>query len=250
MPPFLRSYATSQERQHKAMANIRILGRADYEPTWRAMQAFNAERDEDTDDEIWLLEHPPVFTLGLAGDPSHVLNPGEIPVVKIDRGGQVTYHGPGQLVCYLLLDIRRLGYGVKSLVRRIEESVVGLLSEYRSEAAQSGLRIPSGPPSASGQSPPDSVSSLTAHTVPGMPGVYIGEGANLAKISAIGLRVSRHCTYHGLSLNVDMDLEPFTRINPCGYPDLKAAQLSDLGVSDKISVVGDKLVARLQQHLY
>lgn len=202
--------------------NIRILGHADYEPTWRAMQAFNAERDEDTDDEIWLVEHPPVFTLGLAGDPSHVLNAGEIPVVKIDRGGQVTYHGPGQLVCYLLLDIRRLGYGVKSLVRRIEESVVALLSEY----------------------------SLSAHAEPGMPGVYIGEGADLAKISAVGLRVSRHCTYHGLSLNVNMDLEPFSRINPCGYPNLKATQLSDLGVSDKISIVGDKLVARLQQHLY
>ncbi|MBL8516197.1 MAG: lipoyl(octanoyl) transferase LipB [Betaproteobacteria bacterium] len=202
--------------------NIRILGRADYEPTWRAMQAFNAERDEDTDDEIWLVEHPPVFTLGLAGDAAHVLNAGDIPVVKIDRGGQVTYHGPGQLVCYLLLDIRRLGYGVKSLVRRIEESVVALLGEY----------------------------SLAAHAEPGMPGVYIGEGANLAKISAVGLRVSRHCTYHGLSLNIDMDLEPFSRINPCGYPNLKATQLSALGVSDKISVVGDKLVARLQQHLY
>ncbi|MDX2219005.1 MAG: lipoyl(octanoyl) transferase LipB [Burkholderiales bacterium] len=204
------------------MANIRILGHADYEPTWRAMQAFNAERDEDTDDEIWLVEHPPVFTLGLAADPSHVLNPGYIPVVKIDRGGQVTYHGPGQLVCYLLLDIRRLGYGVKSLVRRIEESVVALLSEY----------------------------SLSAHAEPGMPGVYLGEGANLTKISAIGLRVSRHCTYHGLSLNVNMDLEPFTRINPCGYPNLKATQLSDLGVSDKISSVSSKLVVQLQKHLY
>lgn len=204
------------------MPTIRILGHADYEPTWRAMQAFNAERDEDTDDEIWLVEHPPVFTLGLAGDPSHVLNPGDIPVVKIDRGGQVTYHGPGQLVCYLLLDIRRLGYGVKSLVRRIEESVIALLGEY----------------------------SLAAHAEPGMPGVYIGEGANLAKISAIGLRVSRHCTFHGLSLNVNMDLEPFGRINPCGYPNLKATQLSDLGVSDKISVVSDKLVVQLQKHLY
>lgn len=204
------------------MATIRILGHADYEPTWRAMQAFNAERDEDTDDEIWLVEHPPVFTLGLAGDPSHVLNAGEIPVVKIDRGGQVTYHGPGQLVCYLLLDIRRLGYGVKSLVRRIEESVVALLSEY----------------------------SLPAHAEPGMPGVYLGEGADLAKISAVGLRVSRHCTYHGLSVNVNMDLEPFSRINPCGYPNLKATQLSELGVSDKISSVSSKLVVQLQKHLY
>ncbi len=210
------------DRPQRYLNNIRILGYADYEPTWRAMQAFNAERDEDTDDEIWLVEHPPVFTLGLAGDPAHVLNPGDIPVVKIDRGGQVTYHGPGQLVCYLLLDIRRLGYGVKSLVRRIEASVVSLMGGY----------------------------GIDSHAEPGMPGVYIGKGADLAKISAIGLRVSRHCTFHGLSINVDMDLEPFTRINPCGYLDLKATQLLDLGVSDKISVVGDKLVARLQQHLY
>jgi lipoyl(octanoyl) transferase len=201
---------------------IRILGHADYEPTWRAMQAFNAERDSDTDDEIWLVEHPPVFTLGLAGDPSHVLNPGDIPIVKIDRGGQVTYHGPGQLVCYLLLDLRHLGYGVRELVRRIEESVIALLRDYAQEA----------------------------HREAGMPGVYVGSGENLAKISAIGLRVARHCTYHGLALNVNMDLQPFTRINPCGYPNLKAAQLRDLGVSDSMQRVGDKLVLQLNNHLY
>jgi lipoyl(octanoyl) transferase len=202
--------------------DIRVLGQADYEPTWKAMQAFNAERDADTEDEIWLVEHPPVFTLGLAADESHVLAPGDIPVVRIDRGGQVTYHGPGQLVCYLMLDLRRLGYGVKSLVRRIEDSVVDLLSEY----------------------------SLQAHAEPGMPGVYVGQGDALAKISAVGLRVSRHCTFHGLSLNVDMDLEPFTRINPCGYERLKATQLKDFGVSDKISVVGQKLVLQLNKHLF
>ena len=204
------------------MAIIRNLGHADYEPTWRAMQDFNARRDADTKDEIWLVEHPPVFTLGLAADPSNVLNPGDIPVIKIDRGGQVTYHGPGQLVCYLMLDLRRLGFGVKSLVRRIEAAVVATLAEY----------------------------GIQSQAEPGMPGVYVGQGAELAKISAIGLRVSRHCTFHGLSLNVDMDLEPFTRINPCGYPDLKAIQLRDLGVSDKISIVGDKLVAQLNNHLY
>ena len=201
---------------------IRILGLADYEPTWRSMQAFNAERDADTEDEIWLVEHPPVFTLGLAGDPSHVLNAADIPVVKIDRGGQVTYHGPGQLVCYLLIDLRRLGYGVRELVRRIEESVIALLHDYKQDS----------------------------HREAGMPGVYVGEGAKLAKISAIGLRVARHCTYHGLALNVNMDLEPFTRINPCGYPNLKATQLRDLGVSDSMQRVGDKLVLQLNNHLY
>lgn len=208
---------------------LRILGCADYEPVWREMQAFNAERDADTEDEIWLVEHPPVFTLGLAGDPSHVLNPGAIPVVNIDRGGQVTYHGPGQLVCYLLLDARRLGYGVRELVRRIEASVIALLRGY----------------------------GIEAHREAGMPGVYVNVGAahgntggELAKISAIGLRVARHCTYHGLSLNVNMDLEPFTRINPCGYPDLKATQLADLGVSDSMQRVGDRLVLQLNNHLF
>jgi lipoyl(octanoyl) transferase len=201
---------------------IRILGHADYEPTWRAMQAFNAERDADTEDEIWLVEHPAVFTLGLAGDPSHILNPGDIPIVNIDRGGQVTYHGPGQLVCYLMLDLRRLGYGVRELVRRIEESVIVLLRDY----------------------------GVNGHREAGMPGVYVGTGDELAKISAVGLRVARHCTYHGLALNVDMDLEPFTRVNPCGYPNLKATQLKDLGVSDSMQRVGGKLAVQLNNHLY
>lgn len=186
------------------------------------MQAFNAERDADTEDEIWLVEHPPVFTLGLAGDPSHILNPGAIPIVNIDRGGQVTYHAPGQLVCYLMLDLRRLGYGVRELVRRIEESVIALLRDY----------------------------GKAAHREEGMPGVYVGSGPDLAKISAVGLRVARHCTYHGLALNVNMDLAPFTRVNPCGYPNLKVTQLKDLGVSDSMQRVGDKLVVQLNNHLY
>ena len=202
---------------------IRKLGRAEYEPAWRAMQAFNKARTAETPDEIWLAEHPPVFTLGLGAKPLHVLNPGDIPVLKIDRGGQVTYHGPGQIVCYLMLDLRRQGFGVKELVRRIEASVVALLAEYR----------------------------IAAHAEPGMPGVYVHVGAHqdLAKISAIGLRVANHATYHGLALNVDMDLEPFSRINPCGYPGLRSAQMKDYGVSDSMDDVGMRLASQLVKHL-
>ena len=202
---------------------IRKFGLADYEPTWRAMQAFNRARTAETRDEIWLVEHPPVFTLGLAGMPEHVLNPGDIPVVKTDRGGQVTYHGPGQLVCYLMLDLRRLGYGVKDLVRRMEASVITLLANY----------------------------SIEARREPGMPGVYVRSGNDdMAKISAVGLRVAKHATYHGLALNVDMDLEPFSRINPCGYAGLPSSQIKDHGVSDSMERVGDRLVSQLVGHLF
>ena len=222
---------------------IKRLGLAGFEPTWRAMQAANKSRTPSTPDEIWLLEHPPVFTLGLAGKAEHVLAPGSIPVIKIDRGGQVTYHGPGQLVAYLLLDLKRLGFGVKELVKRIEQSVIGLLAEYGIESFRKS----------------------------GMPGVYTrlpspahgrgagGEGgremqAPHAKISAIGLRVANHATYHGLSLNIDMDLEPFTRINPCGYEGLAVTQIkdcrADFGNEDKMQLIGDKLVAHLTQQLY
>jgi lipoyl(octanoyl) transferase len=202
---------------------IRKLGLAEYEPTWRAMQAFNRARTPETRDEIWLLEHPPVFTLGLAGKPEHVLDPGDITVVKIDRGGQVTYHGPGQLVCYLMLDLRRLGYGVKDLVRRMEASVITLLASY----------------------------SIEARREPGMPGVYVRRGDNdIAKISAVGLRVANHATYHGLALNVDMDLEPFSRINPCGYAGLQSAQMKDHGDSDSMERIGDRLVSQLVEHLF
>lgn len=199
---------------------IKKLGKAAFEPTWRTMQAANRARDAATPDEFWLLEHPPVFTLGLAGKPEHVLNPGGIPVVKIDRGGQVTYHGPGQLVIYLLLDVKRLGYGVKELVRRIEQSLIALLAEYGIDAVRRT----------------------------GMPGVYVEPG--LAKIAAIGLRVARHATYHGLSLNIDMDLEPFSRINPCGYEGLAVTQMRDQGVTDRMDAIGDKLVAQLRRNLY
>ena len=188
-------------------------GLAAYEPTWRAMQDFTQSRDQATPDEIWLLEHPPVFTLGLAGKPEHVLDAGDIPVIPVDRGGQVTYHGPGQLVAYLLLDLKRRGYGVRELVRRMEEAVIGLLAE----------------------------DGIAAERKSGAPGVYV-DGA---KIAALGLRVKRGCCYHGLALNVDMDLEPFSRINPCGYPGLAVTQTKDLGVRDSIQEVSDRLVKHL-----
>ncbi len=191
----------------------RDLGRADYEPVWRAMQAFTKARDDATADELWFVEHPPVFTLGLAAKPEHVLDAGAIPVVRIDRGGQVTYHGPGQLVAYALLDLRRAGYGVKELVRRLEQSVIDLLAGYGVEGARQA----------------------------GMPGVYVGG----AKIAAIGLRVSRGCTFHGISLNVDADLAAFSRINPCGYPGLAATRLADLGVRDTIDAVRQRWQATL-----
>ncbi|MBL8524097.1 MAG: lipoyl(octanoyl) transferase LipB [Betaproteobacteria bacterium] len=215
---------------------IKHLGLVEYEPIWHAMQAANKSRSDTTVDELWLVEHPPVFTLGLAGKPEHVLAPGDIPVLKIDRGGQVTYHGPGQLVVYLLLDLKQLGYGVKELVKRIEQSVIDLLAQY----------------------------DIDSYRLSGMPGVYVqlpspaggrgvgGEGkwADQAKIAAIGLRVANHATYHGLSLNIDMDLEPFSRINPCGYEGLAVTQMRDLGVTDKMAVIGEKLVSQLKSNLY
>lgn len=184
---------------------VRALGCADYEPVWRAMQAFTRTRGPQTADELWFVEHPAVFTLGLAAKPEHVLDAGAIPVVRIDRGGQVTWHGPGQLVAYVLLDLRRAGYGVKELVRRLEQSVIDLLAGYGVEAARQA----------------------------GMPGVYVGG----AKIAAVGLRVSRGCSFHGIALNVDADLGAFSRINPCGYPGLAATRLADLGVRDTIPAV-------------
>ncbi len=200
---------------------IKQLGTADYIETLHAMQTQNRARTADTPDEIWLLEHPPVYTLGLAGKHEHVLNAGDIPVIKVERGGQVTYHGPGQLVVYLLLDIKRLGYGVKELVRRIEQSLIDLLAQYEIES----------------------------YRKTGMPGVYVSVNGSDAKIAAIGLRVANHATYHGLALNVDMDLEPFSRINPCGYEGLAVTQMRDYGVTDKIDIIGKKLVAHLQRNL-
>ena len=190
------------------------------------MQQANKTRLPETPDEIWLLEHMPVFTLGLAAKPEHLLAPGDIPVIKIDRGGQVTYHGPGQLVVYLLLDISRLGFGVKALVKRIEQSVIDLLAEYGIESFRKN----------------------------GMPGVYVKSQSADAKIAAIGLRVANHATYHGLSLNLDMDLEPFSRINPCGYEGLAVTQMKDCGVDfgnkDKMQIISNKLITHLSQQLY
>ena len=194
---------------------IKRLGRVDYEATWRAMQDFTQSRDASTRNEIWLLEHPPVFTLGLAGKPEHVLNAGDIPVIQTDRGGQVTYHGPGQLVVYLLLDLRRRGLGVRELVRRMEAALISLLAGY----------------------------DIRAERKVGAPGVYV----NGAKIAALGLRVRRGASYHGLALNVDMDLEPFSRINPCGYPGLAVTQLKDFGIRDNLQEVGERLLEHLSE---
>lgn len=196
---------------------FRELGSVAYEPTWHAMQRFTDTRDATTPDEIWLLEHPPVFTQGQAGKAEHVLFPGDIPVVQVDRGGQVTYHGPGQLVGYLMLDVRRAGMGVRDLVSRIEQSLVALLADYGVSAA----------PRADA------------------PGVYV-DGA---KIASLGLRIRRGCSFHGLSLNVDMDLEPFRRINPCGHAGLPMTQLRDLiGPTDSADVQA-RLRAKLVEHL-
>lgn len=214
------------------MPPLRIchLGLADYNATLHAMQAHNrafaARGARELADEIWLLEHPPVYTLGLAGKPEHVLDAGTVPVIKVERGGQVTYHGPGQLVVYLLLDIKRMGFGVKELVRRIEQSLIDLLAEYGIE----GYRRAS------------------------MPGVYVKAKPHHvgqhAKIAALGLRIANHATYHGLSLNVDMDLEPFSRINPCGYEGLAVAQLREFGVTDTMDIIGGRLVELLTLQLY
>lgn len=175
----------------------RNLGQVDYASSWAAMREFTDTRGPDTPDELWFLEHPPVFTQGLAGSPAHVLAPGEIPVVQSDRGGQVTYHGPGQLVAYVLLDLRRLGLGPRELVRRLEAAVIAVLTHY----------------------------GLAGERRTGAPGVYVGE----AKIAALGLRVRRQCSYHGLAINVAPDLAPFKRINPCGYSGLAVTSLAQLG---------------------
>ena len=182
-----------------AALRVRELGRLPYQPAWQAMQRFTNERGPDTPDEIWLLEHEPVFTQGQAGKAEHLLMPGDIPVVQADRGGQVTYHGPGQLIAYLLLDVRRSGLGVRELVSRMEASLVALLAEY----------------------------GIAAHAKPDAPGVYVGA----AKIASLGLRIRHGRSFHGLALNVDMDLEPFGRINPCGYAGMAMTQLQDLATT-------------------
>lgn len=196
---------------------VRRLGLRDFEPVWREMQAFTDQRNEQSPDEIWLLEHPPVFTLGLNGKREHLLDTGSIPVIACDRGGQVTYHGPGQLIAYLLLDLRRRNLGVKTLVHTMEQAVIDLLAEL-------GIR---------------------GERRPGAPGIYVND----AKIAALGLRVRRGCCYHGLSLNRDMDLEPFTRINPCGYKNLRVTQLSEHCRQPLFADAEQRLVSQLIEHL-
>ena len=226
---------------------VRWLGQADYLPTYEAMQAFTAARDAQTPDELWVCEHPPVFTQGIAGQADHLLAPGDIPVVATNRGGQVTYHGPGQVVAYPLIDLQRAGYFVKEYVYRVEEAVIRTLDAF----------------------------GVTGHRVAGAPGIYVRladpfshkrlpqaparreagspppepDFTGLGKISALGIKVSRHCTYHGVALNVAMDLQPFQRINPCGYQGLQTVDLSTIGVSvswdDAARVLSQKLVATL-----
>ena len=218
---------------------IRTLGRVPYLPTYQAMQDFTAQRTPDMPDQLWICEHPPVYTLGLAGQTSHLLAPGDIPVVPTNRGGQVTYHGPGQVVAYPLLDLRRRGYFVKEYVYRIEEAIIRTLIHF----------------------------GVTGHRVAGAPGIYVRlndpfahaaltEPANpadpfkgLGKVAALGIKVTRHCTYHGLSLNVAMDLSPYSRINPCGYHGLATVDLATLGVQVAPAEVAAVLATHLVQRL-
>ena len=196
---------------------VKRLGRVDYQPTFQAMQDFTASRTVETPDEIWIVEHPPVYTLGQAGKPEHILKDVGIPIVKIDRGGQVTYHGPGQVVIYLLLDLARLKIKVRELVTAIEQAVIDLLANC----------------------------GVTAERRDGAPGVYVGE----AKIAALGLRIRNGCSYHGVSLNVDMDLSPFAAINPCGYAGLKVIQTKDFNIPLTAHEAGEQLSQHLLQQL-
>lgn len=199
-----------------ANLQVRRLGLMDYEPVWRAMQTFTDRRDESTPDELWLVEHPPVFTQGQAGRAEHILAPGDIPVIQVDRGGQVTYHGPGQIVAYPLIDISRSGMGVRQLVKGIEQAIIDVLQSY----------------------------GVQAQLQEGAPGVYI-DGV---KIASLGLRIRRGKSFHGLAFNIDMDLEPFQRINPCGFQGLKVTNLSAFTEVSKTEVE-DRLIAGLSEVL-
>jgi lipoyl(octanoyl) transferase len=212
-----------------------VLGRVEYLPTYEAMQAFTASRVQTTADELWLCEHPPVFTQGLAGRPDHVLDAGSIPVMATNRGGQVTYHGPGQVVAYPLLDLRRAGYFVKEYVYRLEEAVIRTLAHY----GVTGHRVAGAPGIYVRLDDPFSHAALTGPASPDDPFQGLG------KIAALGVKISRHCSYHGIALNVDMDLEPFTRINPCGYAGLKTVDLSTIGVSTTWDEAAQELGRRL-----
>jgi len=209
-------------------ALVKHLGLADYASTYEAMRLFTKERTATTDDEIWVLEHPPVFTLGLAGDASNLHAPSnQIPLVHVDRGGEITYHGPGQIVVYLLLDLKRLGIFVKELVSRIEQAVIDTLADF----------------------------GIQAERHPGAPGIYVSQQAGVpaewvgAKVAALGLKVSKSCSYHGLALNVATDLEAFKRIHPCGYEGLKTVDMQTLGIKDNIDTISQRLLEHLQKQL-
>lgn len=196
---------------------VRHLGRRDYEPVWQSMKTFTAERNAQTQDEFWVVEHNPVFTQGQAGKPEHVLFPGDIPVIQVDRGGQVTYHGPGQLVFYFLMDLRRKRSGPRAVVSALEDAVIEMLAGF----------------------------GIEAFNKPDAPGVYV----NGAKIASLGLRFRKQCSYHGLSLNVDMDLEPFNRINPCGYPGLDVVDMASLLGGVDIEEASRRLLVCFQKAL-
>ncbi|EPD38029.1 MULTISPECIES: lipoyl(octanoyl) transferase LipB [Delftia] len=235
------------DAQQSQSLDLRLLGRTDYEATVQAMQAFTSQRDAGTRDELWICEHAPHFTQGLAGKSDHLLSPGDIPVVATNRGGQVTYHGPGQVVAYPLLDLQRLGYFVKEYVFRIEDAVIRTLEHF----------------------------GITGHRVEGAPGIYVRlddprshamlpqrpqlrapgspapqpDFSGLGKIAALGIKVSRHCTYHGVALNAAMDLEPYGRINPCGYAGLQTVDLSTIGVQTTWDEAARVLGRQLQRRL-
>jgi lipoyl(octanoyl) transferase len=209
-------------------ALVKHLGLADYVSTYEAMRLFTKERDSTTPDEIWVLEHPPVFTLGLAGDASNLHSPSnQIPLVQVDRGGEITYHGPGQIVIYLLLDLKRLGIFVKELVSRIEQALIDTLADF----------------------------GIQAERQPGAPGIYVSEQSGVplewvgAKVAALGLKVSKSCSYHGLALNVATDLEAFGRIHPCGYEGLKTVDMQTLGIKDNGGTISQRLLEHLQKQL-
>ena len=207
---------------------IKHLGLADYASTYEAMRSFTKERDANTPDEIWVLQHPPVFTLGLAGDAANLHSPSQqIPLVQVDRGGEITYHGPGQIVVYLLLDLKRLGIFVKELVSRIEQAVIDTLANY----------------------------GIVAERLKGSPGIYVAQQAGIpeewfgAKVAALGLKVSKSCSYHGLALNVATDLDAFARIHPCGYEGLRTVDMQTLGIKDNIDNISQRLLENLQKQL-
>ena len=200
------------------IVRIKDLGLQEFTPTWEAMKNFTLERNKSTPDEFWFVQHPATYTLGLNGKSRHVLNPTNIPLINTDRGGQVTYHAPGQLVVYCLVDLDRLGCGIHEFVKRLQNSIQALLKEY----------------------------NISSHLVDKAPGVYIND----KKIAALGLRVKKQCTYHGLSININMDLSPFKDINPCGYTGLEVTQLKDLNVSDTMDIIIEKFKPILKNSIY